>query len=73
MIRSRADRCSGPLEIDLAGPQGNAFALLGLATKLAAQLGLDGEAVQTELQAGDYEHLVATFDRHFGAFVVLYR
>jgi len=61
------------VEIDLDGPQGNAYYLLGTAKQLAMALSLDPEPILKEMQAGDYEHLVATFDRHFGDFVTLYR
>jgi hypothetical protein len=61
------------IEIDLTGPNGNAFYLIGAANNLARQLGLDGKAIQAEMMKGDYEHLVATFDKHFGHFVTLYR
>ena len=40
---------------------------------LTKQLGLDGKAIQTEMMSGDYEHLVNTFDKHFGHLVTLYR
>ena len=62
-----------PIEIDLTGPQGNAFYLLGTAKNLAKQLGLDGKEIQAEMMEGDYEHLVQVFDREFGHFVILYR
>ena len=71
MIKSKKQSLG--IEIDLTGPDGNAFVLIGTATKLARQLGLDGKALQTEMMKGDYEHLVATFDKHFGHFVTLYR
>jgi hypothetical protein len=31
------------------------------------------EKILKEMQSGDYEYLVATFDRHFGHFVILER
>jgi hypothetical protein len=71
MIKSKKQSLG--IEIDLTGPDGNAFMLIGTATKLARQLGLDGKAIQAEMMQGDYEHLVATFDKHFGSFVTLYR
>jgi hypothetical protein len=71
MIKSKKQ--SLRIEIDLTGPDGNAFMLIGKAVNLAKQLGLDGKAIQTEMMAGDYEHLVNTFDKHFGHFVTLYR
>ena len=61
------------IEIDLTGPNGNAFYLLGTARKLSKQLGLDTEAIQTEMMSGDYENLLKVFDKHFGHFVTLYR
>ena len=64
---------TGPVEIDLTGPDGNALVLIGTASKLAKQLGLDGKSIQAEMMKGDYEHLINTFDKHFGEFVTLYR
>jgi hypothetical protein len=71
MIKSKKESLG--ISIDLTGPDGNAFVLIGTASKLARQLGLDGKAIQAEMMKGDYEHLVATFDKHFGHFVTLYR
>ena len=71
MIKSKKQSLG--IEIDLTGPEGNAFVLIGTATKLAKQLGLDGKAIQVEMMKGDYEHLVETFDKHFGHLVTLYR
>ena len=59
--------------IDLTGPQGNAFFLLGTASKWAKQMGLDSEEVVEEMKAGDYENLVSVFDKYFGSVVTLYR
>jgi len=67
------DKKETGIEIDLTGPDGNAFVLIGKAGNLAKQLGLDGKAIQTEMMNGDYEHLVNTFDKHFGHLVTLYR
>ena len=64
---------TGPVEIDLTGPDGNAFALLGIAGNLAKQLYLDKKKIQSEMMSGDYENLVQVFDSHFGEFVTLYR
>jgi hypothetical protein len=61
------------IEIDLTGPQGNAFYLLGTAKKLANQLGLDGDEILNEMKSGDYENLLQVFDKNFGMFVTLYR
>jgi hypothetical protein len=61
------------IEIDLTGPQGNAFFLLGTAKNLAKKLGLNGNEITKEMMSGDYEHLLEVFDENFGIFVTLYR
>ena len=61
------------IEIDLTGPDGNAFVLIGKAGNLAKQLGLDKAKIQAEMMQGDYENLIKVFDKHFGQFVTLYR
>lgn len=61
------------ITIDLTGPQGNAFYLLGTAKSLCKQLGYQHEAVMNDMQSGDYENLVSVFDKHFGDIVTLYR
>jgi hypothetical protein len=71
MIKSKSNK-SG-IEIDLTGPQGNVFFLIGTAKNLAKQLGMDGVSVQKEMMSGDYENAVNVFDKHFGSFVTLYR
>ena len=70
MIRSK-EQNQGPIVIDLTGPDGNAFVLLGKAQQLARQLGLDGNAITSEMMSGDYENLIKVFDREFGDFVIL--
>ena len=71
MIRAKQE----PKEIiiDLTGPQGNAFYLLGAASKYARQLGLNSNKVINEMISGDYEHLIEVFDSYFGDFVILER
>ena len=70
MIKSKKET---GIEIDLTGPNGNAFYLLGAAGNLAKQLGMHSKSIREEMMKGDYEHLVNTFDKHFGHFVTLYR
>ncbi len=64
---------TGPVEIDLTGPDGNAFTLIGIASNLAKQLDLDKKKIREEMMSGDYENLLKVFDKHFGHFVTLYR
>jgi hypothetical protein len=47
--------------------------LFGTADNLAKQLGLDSKPIVAEMMESDYEHLVATFDKHFGFYVDLER
>ena len=64
------------IEINLNGPQGNAFFLLGTASKLGRQLGLDKEEIEIilrQMRFSDYENLINVFDKNFGDFVILYR
>lgn len=61
------------LEIDLTGPEGNAFHLIGVANRLSKQLGLDSNKITEEMMSGDYENLVKVFDSYFGNFVILYK
>lgn len=64
---------TGPVEIDLTGPDGNAFNMIAIAGNLAKQLDLDKKKIQSEMMSGDYENLLKVFDKHFGEFVTLYR
>ena len=59
--------------IDLTGPEGNAFYLLGLAKKLSKELKMDFSSVQKEMTSGNYENLLEVFDNHFGNIVTLKR
>jgi len=61
------------ITIDLTGPQGNAFYLLGTVKNLANQLGLNGVEIMEEMKSGDYENLIQVFDKNFGSFVTLYK
>ena len=57
--------------IDIDGPNGNAFSLLGTACKLSKQLGLDNKAIEKDMKSGDYLNVLKVFDDNFGDFVVL--
>ena len=74
MIRSKQEQSE--IVIDLTGPQGNAFCLMGHAMNIGKQLGLSKLAIDgiiEEMKLSDYEHLVQTFDKHFGDYVILER
>ena len=58
MIKDKSEMKKRGLEIDLTGPDGNAFVLMGYASNLAKQLKKDENAIKEDMQSGDYEHLV---------------
>ena len=58
-------------EIDLLGPQGNAYFLLGTANRLGKQLDLDVDKIIDDMESSDYENLIKVFDKHFGSIVDL--
>jgi hypothetical protein len=63
---------SKPIQYDLSGPEGNAFHIINLANKLAVKLEYhpdDRGKLTTELMSGDYDHLLETFELHFGGLV----
>lgn len=51
--------------LKLVGEDGNAFALLGKAQRVARQNKMDWEAIKAEATSGDYDHLLATLCKHF--------
>lgn len=62
--------------IDLRGPAGNAFNILGVAADFAKQLEWPKEkkdGMMEDMMSGDYEHLLETFNFHFGSICDLIR
>ena len=63
--------------IDLDGPDGNAFNLLAIASKLLRQhenFNLDDRSqslILAEMKSNDYTHLVNTFNQYFGSIFIL--
>jgi hypothetical protein len=72
MIRDKV-ASSSPLIVDLTGPDGNAFALLGMAKKWARILSLDFNSIEDDALSSDYEHLLSVLDNHFGDYVIFER
>jgi hypothetical protein len=66
MIRNKRKN-EKPL-IDLSGPQGNAFYLMGVVLNTFRRSGAPelGESIVEEMQKGGYEHLLKTFDLYLG-------
>ena len=62
--------------IDLTGPDGNAFFLLGTAMILCKQIGISSERtdeILDEMRSSDYENLIKSFDKYFGKLIDLER
>ena len=62
------------IHVDLKGPEGNAFSLIGLAQRLAKQLHYQPDErgkLTAEMMSGDYKNLVMTFDNYFKGSVIL--
>lgn len=60
--------------IDIDGPNGNAFYLLGAAKNLCRQFQYtqaDEDAITSAMKSGDYAHLLGVFDYFFGYVVDL--
>lgn len=57
--------------LDITGPDGNAFVILGLASNYAKQLDKDSEAILEEMRSDDYENLLDVFEREFGDVITL--
>jgi len=51
-----------PLKIDLSGPDGNAFVILGRVRSILRQIGASDEEIEsyrTQATSGDYQNLLA--------------
>jgi hypothetical protein len=72
MIVKKQDK-PGKIEVDLTGPDGNSYVLMGYAKRWARDLGLDGELIQKEMMMGDYENLLDVIEHYFGDYIIMYR
>ena len=62
--------------IDLTGPDGNAYYLLGTAMNLCKQIDISSDRTKEildEMKSSDYENLIKVFDKYFGKLVDLER
>ena len=76
MILSREEMPARPIEIDLRGPDGNAYVLMAYARNLGRQLGFSNKKIDGIIKVmmlTNYEGLLHTFDLYFGDYVVMYR
>lgn len=76
MIIKKPKQENQKIIIDLTGPDGNAYVLLGYASRWGKQLGWSNGKIETVLnmmKGGDYEVLVQVFDNFFGDYVEMWR
>ena len=62
------------IEIDISGPQGNAYALMGCVQQWGKDLGWSRAEVKVvidEMMSGNYDNLCQTVEKHFGDYVEL--
>lgn len=57
------------IQIDLSGPEGNVFFLIGTARRFAKDLGINPLKVEEEMKSGDYDNALAVFESYFGDYV----
>lgn len=58
-------------KLKLVGREGNAFAVLGAAERVARKAGWDRDRIDgllKEATSGDYNHLLATVQQHFNVY-----
>ncbi len=76
MIVSRSEMPVRPIEIDLNGPDGNAYVLMAYARDIGRRIGFSEEkikAIHKVMMLTNYDGLVHTFDQEFGDYVILYK
>lgn len=68
----RKPKPTGERVINLDGPAGNAFAIMGIVDDFLYQLGKTDDEIRiirNEMMAGDYHHLLTVANREIGSFV----
>ena len=58
--------------VDLSGPQGNAYALMGVARSIGRELNRpynEIKEVETKMMSGDYDNLVKVLFLEYGEFI----
>ena len=80
MIIPKREKKVRQVEIDLTGPDGNAYALMATAKQLCDLLNerrgakyFDIKEIQADMMSGDYEHLLSVMEKNFGHMIIMYR
>ena len=71
-IRNVSELATDKIQIDLTGPDGNAFHLLGQAKRLCRELNKDYDTVRARMIESDYANLIKVFDKEFGDYIDLF-
>ena len=75
-IHSAKKLANKKMQIDLTGPDGNAFVLLGIANRFCKDFKYsttETRKIKDDMMSGDYEHLLKVFEENFGDYVDMYR
>lgn len=67
------EKMGQPMEINLTGPEGNVFNLIGVGGRLCKLLNINQDKFVREMMSGDYDNAVNTFEKYFGDYVILYK
>jgi hypothetical protein len=62
------------MTVDLDSPDGNAYALMGIASRLAKDIGWGrrlADEIVSEMQEGDYNNLLEVFEQYFSNYADL--
>jgi hypothetical protein len=80
MIIPKSEKEIRQIEIDLTGPDGNVFHLMGVAKTIGQLLNqrrgaeyLDIPALLTDMLSNDYEHAINVMEKNFGHMIIMYR
>lgn len=75
MIVKKTNPSRRKLRIDLTGPDGNAFMLLGITKGLCKQNDMSEQwpAICADMQSSDYEHLLSVMEKYFGSIIIMER
>ena len=76
MILKKEEQSQGKPMIDLTGPEGNAFCLMGYVKQWSKELGFtkeNTEIIIEDMKSSDYEHLLEVIEENFGEYIILLR
>jgi hypothetical protein len=75
-IKKKSEMEDRSIEIDLTGPDGNVFVVMGYAKQYGKQLGYTKKQIDdmiADMMSNEYDHAIDVFEENFGDYVTLYR